>query len=149
MRVWIEIIIATNSGIYIAFHPLMRVWIEIVMSSSFNSPLTVSPSYEGVDWNCLACFSNFFWCVSPSYEGVDWNTISPLIKNRVGHGFTLLWGCGLKSTYNYFLVYVITFHPLMRVWIEIETTNTTNIFWWSFTLLWGCGLKLYHLLKCR
>ena len=75
----------------------MRVWIEIFFEHRTPESKTVSPSYEGVDWNkkfvnnanntrlfhplmrvwieidthiLLDCKKG---CVSPSYEGVDWN----------------------------------------------------------------------------
>ena len=63
----------TNERI-IAFHPLMRVWIEMPHRyQHIEDHYTVSPSYEGVDWN-----PSTVWFVSSC------------------ECFTLLWGCGLK-----------------------------------------------------
>ena len=74
----------------------MRVWIEIILVFGLTHLKSVSPSYEGVDWNLyvisfIATKTTFHplmrvwiemkqWnepytisAVSPSYEGVDWN----------------------------------------------------------------------------
>ena len=66
--------------------------------------------------------------------------------------FTLLWGCGLKLECHPMQLIGDLFHPLMRVWIEIQGWDRRPPFLPCFTLLWGCGLKfvltfkaLYHL----
>ena len=125
--------------------------------------------------------------VSPSYEGVDWNEPT-LMRNISTLSFTLLWGCGLKCLrlwldIGYFRVspsyegvdwnkfnFSATYHA--RVSPSYEGVDWNNaIFWisskyfsvspsyegvdWNwvrdlawfnaicFTLLWGCGLKLH------
>ena len=74
----------------------MRVWIEIGAYTKVKIIKSVSPSYEGVDWNNLTVYPIYkLLGVSPSYEGVDWNTVINSIYNYFAC-FTLLWGCGLK-----------------------------------------------------
>ena len=75
MRVWIEIQYIRDNKKVPKFHPLMRVWIEIPWWTTFKRmKATVSPSYEGVDWNTIDMEEVIMEEVSPSYEGVDWNT---------------------------------------------------------------------------
>ena len=52
----------------------MRVWIEIVGELvKIRDNVCVSPSYEGVDWNCL-----YQHDILPN-EGVDWNKLQTMV----------------------------------------------------------------------
>ena len=104
---------------------------------------SVSPSYEGVDWNWVGDIMDvtsqgftLLWGCGLKWRGeneayikikrftllwgcgLKWPCNYLKVNNR--QRFTLLWGCGLKYQNNYSLTHHHLFHPLMRVWIEIN-----------------------------
>ena len=119
MRVWIEILSASKKSVHFLFHPLMRVWIEITFLMFNVLDEHVSPSYEGVDWNFRKGFLPFVGVSFTLLWGCGLKSSSAGFSASVS-GFTLLWGCGLKSKNLTFISNDVLFHPLMRVWIEIH-----------------------------
>ena len=53
-------------------------------------------------------------------------------KKPLTISFTLLWGCGLKCPALHVLKACTAFHPLMRVWIEIDRPNRQQTFCYKF-----------------
>ena len=143
MRVWIEILrFCVVSGDAEPFHPLMRVWIEIL----FLMWVHVSTLCFTLLWGCgLKCIIHLKRLNAYLFHPLMrvWIEMCSVFESfKENYCFTLLWGCGLKFALIWDIsIWVIvspsyegvdwnsitaifswsslTFHPLMRVWIEI------------------------------